>query len=69
MKLRCQPADNLTVDREQECHHLLLTNKTTSQADGIELPGAVIGPVSLFETFLLLQLSVIAFAPNTELNF
>ena len=58
MKLRCQPADSLTVDLQQECHHLPLTNKTTSQADGVELPGAVIGQVSLFGMFLLLQLSV-----------
>jgi len=66
MQLRCQPADSLTVDLEQECHHLPLTNKTTSQADGVELPGAAIGLVSLSEMFLLLQLS---FIPNVELNF
>lgn len=58
MKLRCQPADSLRVDIEYKCHHLPLTNKTTSQDDGVELHGAVLGLVSLFEMFLLLQLSV-----------
>lgn len=48
MKLRCQPADSLTLDLEQKCHHLPLTNKTTSQAAGVELPKAVKRLVSLF---------------------
>lgn len=53
-----QPADSLTVGLEQECHHLPLTNKTTSEAEGIEMPGAAIGLVTFFEMFLLLQLFV-----------
>ena len=55
--LRYQPVDSLTVDLEQECHHLPLTNKTTSQAVGVELPRAGIGLLSFFE-MLLLQLPV-----------
>lgn len=52
MKLRCRPPDSLTLDLEQKCHHLPLTNKTTSQAAAVELPEALTGLVSLFETFL-----------------
>lgn len=50
MKLRCQPADSLTLDLEQKCHHLPLTNKATSQAAAVGLPR---GLVSLFKMFLL----------------
>lgn len=56
MKLRCQPADSLTLDLEQKCHHLPLTNKTTSQAAGGELPEAVAGLISSLQLSAMLLL-------------
>lgn len=38
LKLRCHPDDSLTVYLEQQCNHLPLA----SQADRVELPGAII---------------------------